>query len=293
MRRVFIACATITLLGASCTPPALTGADNDSGGSSDNTDPGSRFALTVTLRSLNGCRGLDPEADFGCTGMEAHVFLDDRAYTRSDAPYNNGNFDSTLRGGGDPEVREFQLEAGTVVTIVVFESEGVAQGVTSAFQREDFEMGGRLRVEFVRFEGDSVPIVESGVVAFGMDSDKSIDVVYQRMPTLVVTAGGTEPFLPGFWETLTVNAPEWLTFPERMGINGFNGTFNDVSFNFAMANIVYIAEMKTGTTITFQAGSLEPFAFKEWNQNVSPCGGTSCTVTLGTDELLEAIWELP
>lgn len=283
MNRVRLLCITIimTAMGSDCpqttAPISLPNAS-------------ARHKLTVTLRSLNGCRGLDPEAEFFCRAMEAHIFMGDQVYTRENAPFNNGNFDNKRGGAADPDVNEFQVESGTTVTIFAFESMGTQSLFTNASDRDAFEMGGKDRVEFLRFEGDPVASPEPGVATFVMDSDKSIELVYQRMPTLLLSITGTDPILPGFWNSITIEAPEWLTLPGAMGENPLNGTTNNVGLG-TTNGFAFIAEMKTGTRITFDPGSLQGFEFDKWSGTVNQCGPGPCTLILGEDDFPTAFWK--
>jgi|GEM_PF-2547686 len=281
MALVGMECPAMTDTGMPGTPGSMTPATPGSG---------DRFTLTVTLRSLNGCRGLDPEAPFFCRGMEAHIFIGDEVVTRQTAQFNNGNFDSTRGGNEDPEVATFQVEPGKSVTIFAFESMGTRGLFTNNDSRDDFEMGGTDRVEFVRFDGDPVASPEEGVATFTMNSDMSVDLVYQRMPTLTVRIGGTAPFLPGFWENITIDAPTWLTLPDAMGVNPLEGSTDNANFN-VVEGFVYIAEMKTGTTITFTPGSLTGFEFDTWDMTENQCGPGSCELTLGVDTDPIALWK--
>ncbi|HPF38857.1 MAG TPA: hypothetical protein P5081_17210 [Phycisphaerae bacterium] len=286
MNRWRLICVTllVAVLGSDCPQNGGTTTPTPQGQS------GNRHTLTVTLRSLNGCRGLDPEAEFFCRAMEAHIFIDDMAYTRANAPFNNGNFDNKRGGAADPDVNEFQVEDGKTVTIIAFESMGTQSRFTDADSREDFETGGKDRVEFLRFDGDPVATPETGVATFTMDSDKSVELVYQRMPTLLLSVGDTEPNVAGFWNSITIEAPEWLTFPSAMGENPLNGTTQNVNFSVA-SGFVFIAEMKTGTRITFDPGSLSGFEFDRWNGTVNQCGPGACTLILGEDENPTAFWK--
>ncbi|MCB9858247.1 MAG: hypothetical protein H6818_21395 [Phycisphaerales bacterium] len=274
----------IATMGSECpqntTSNGMPGPTNSSG----------RHKLTVTLRSLNGCRGLDPEAEFFCRAMEAHIFIGDELFTRTNAPFNNGNFDNKRGGASDPDVNEFQVEAGKMVTIIAFESMGTQSRFTSADDREAFELGGKDRVEFLRFEGDPVSMPEAGVATLVMDSDKNVELVYQRMPTMIVSVGNTEPLLAGFWNSITIEAPEWLTLPAAGGENPLNGTTQNVSFDVA-SGFAFIAEMKTGTRITFDPGSLSGFEFDTWTDTFNQCGAGPCTLILGEDEFPIAHWK--
>lgn len=255
---------------------------------SDSPEEEKRFTLTVTLRSPNGCRGIDPDAEFFCRGMNAHIFIADEVFTRENAPYNNGNFDHRRGGNSDPEVAEFQVEAGKFITIVAFEASGV---FTQFVDRQNFEDGAKDRVEFVRFEGDVNVPDEPGVISFEMISDISVDLVFQRMPTVLVRVVFPDPdIVAGFWEEITIAAPEWLTFPEMMGINPLNGSTENVN---ATNPISLIGDMKTGTEITLTPGSLEGFVFDTWEGTSNPCGSGPCTIFFGeeVEDGPVAIWK--
>lgn len=289
-RRLRISClAIVSSMLAQCG----SGSSATSPEKPDGSEP-MTFALTVTLRSPNGCRGIDPTAEFLCRGMNAHIFIADQSYTREDAPYNNGNFDNRRGGDSDPEVAEFQVEEGKFVTIVAFESSGV---FTQFVDRQDFEDGAKDRVEFVRFEGDVNVPDEPGVVSFQMKSDMSVELVYQRMPTILVrvvfpecTQTPTCTYTAGFWDEITVEAPEWLTFPEAMGVNPLTGTTENVN---AKNGINLIGDMKTGTKITLTPGVLSGFVFDTWEGTSNACGGGPCTLVFGeeVEDAPVAIWK--
>lgn len=270
MIRGWMVCVSLVagLMFVGCPPPGGNGGPMGGGGP---------YKLSLVL-----------ESDvLGSRNMNVWVFVSDEAYTRETAPYQDVNL-LALRFTASQEVdmTEIMVAEGKIVTLVAFD------GDRSDFGAGNAPIDDENANEFLSWEGDVTAGEEGdlGVASFGMNRDRSITALYQRMPLVIISqetmnAGGISP---GCLD-LSVSVPVWLSFP------GDAVTYEDGTVcGLGAPGVILRGQMRTGSTVTMTAVPLEPqppnLVFSTWSGGGSCGADPTCTITAGDAEGATITW---
>lgn len=264
--------AVVLLVIAGCpAPPA--GTDNPDTGGMDGPVAPTTHRFTLHMRSGTGDR----------TGMEAYVVIDDAAYGRADAPYENPNLATRYQSGDDPDTFEMDVEERKIVTVIAMEF----RGVTTSSELQD----NSAAVEFLNFDGDNLNVPEAGVATVTMDGDREVSLVYATMPRFVMQrTDENNSRLSGGCFNLVILAATYLGRPGETDISGS-------SFDLCSNLSGYV---KTGTSLTFSASDVNGCdtvsrtcseQFDHWTGSPALCGSErECTLVAGVDIDATAVW---
>lgn len=246
------------------------------------------FRLTLNMRSGDG----------GGIGMHVRVLVGDAAYTRANAPYNNGTIaQPPFVSDTDPATFPVDVPAGKTVTLVAIEDAG---GLPAALSYDDLDdLIDPSALEFLNWEGvDATP--ESGVATLLMDRARTVTAVYARMPQVLIRKYDiNNPQLAGGCFDIIVEAAERLGLPGADDISGTTENVCCCTVRDNDANLLIAGQVKTGTQITLTAkdsnicdamgACLENFV--EWDGSGALCGGArECMLTVGVDVDVTATW---
>lgn len=276
-------CSTSPTGGSPTPTPTATPTPSPTPGSSADT-----FRLNIEMRSGTG----------DLRGMKVRVMVDNVAYTRASAPYNDGTIaKGSFDSDEDPQTFPLDVPAGKTVTLIAVEAIGTLGNAVGQEDPENFSSP--YQVEFVTWEGDDETRPESGVATLVMDGDKNVSAVFAQMPRVIIRKyDENNAQLSGGCYKLEVTPAERLALP---GDGDLSVSGEDLCCcNAAGSDIFILGHVKTGSQIKLTASDsnicdsvsmtcLENF--KEWTGSAALCGSArECTQTVGVDVDLAGVW---
>lgn len=289
LRRIYAWAVVGPLTVSACNPAAQTAAPVPN-------DTAATHRLTLNMRSGNAT----------ARGMNVRILVGEVAYTRADAPYNDGTIQlADFTNNADPDAFALDIPAGKTATLIAIESPG---SFGSAFGQSDPEnFVDPFDVEFVTWEGDHDATPESGVATILMDGDKEVTAVYAQMPRVLIRKfDGSNDQLSGGCLDITIVPALHLGLPGADDLTTppvHEGESPELfcCCNAEQGDLFLFGQVKTGTQITLNASDSNGCdavsgicseTFLEWRGSAALCGSSrECMMTVGVDVDASAVWE--